>query len=594
MRILRDVSGFAAEVEPIGFPRRSLFRAALRQRPQVKILVGLLVLVSTGLGVAVPWMQRMFVNGLGEGALHLTWVFLAFAATLAAQGILYMYRMIALREGLLLQKSLSQAVYRKAISLAHSERAGRTVGELITYYAQDVATASLLIEDVFPQLLTGIIPLALAPLVLGFMLDVPLGGILTILIANLMITVWLGFRQAHFFVLNKRNAQHRLALVNEWLQNIRILRVLGWVGSFEEEIRQRREQESADRLRMVTNGSTMNSLTQTVPFLLNLVTVLSLIATRGRALSPGDVFAVLWIFGVFLARPLRFIPFILVTWNDVATSARRLAKFLLLPDESDVLGVPQGTLHPEAREAALAVENLELVLDNRKVLSDVSFQCGDGEFVAIVGEVGSGKSLLLQSLLRAVPATFARYRLGGDDALRLSLQDLRSCFVLAPQDAFIMSSSLRDNVAFEYHTSESLDSELADTLRLAEFDPDREHLLDGLSTQIGERGVNLSGGQRQRVNLARCIHFGRPIVLLDDSLSAVDVETERRLQERLLNGHWRNHTRILVTHRLSILPHVDRILVLENGRLVEQGTPQELLEHSPRLAHLAATARGSR
>ena len=139
-----------------------------------------------------------------------------------------------------------------------------------------------------------------------------------------------------------------------------------------------------------------------------------------------------------------------------------------------------------------------------------------------------------------------------------------------------MSASLRENVAFIYDMRPDGDDQIEESLRLAQFEVLNERVENGLATEIGERGVNLSGGQKQRVSLARVHYHQAPILLLDDCLSAIDVDTEERLVTQLLDGAWRDRTRILATHRLTILNRVDRILFMQEGRILDQGTLQEL------------------
>ncbi len=223
---------------------------------------------------------------------------------------------------------------------------------------------------------------------------------------------------------------------------------------------------------------------------------------------------------------------------------------------------------------------MNLTLSGKPILHRVSFQLKPGELVAVVGEVGSGKSMLALSLLGETSASFDAFRIGNEDALRLSVIERRRRFGFVPQDGFVASASLRDNVVFNYGAGPEHDEEIRRSLRLSQFDIDRESLPEGLETEIGERGVNLSGGQRQRVALARAHFYDRPILILDDSLSAVDVDTEKKLLADLIEGDWKDRTRLLITHRLSVLPDVHRILFLEHGRLTADGTFEELLRSS--------------
>jgi ABC-type multidrug transport system fused ATPase/permease subunit len=134
-----------------------------------------------------------------------------------------------------------------------------------------------------------------------------------------------------------------------------------------------------------------------------------------------------------------------------------------------------------------------------------------------------------------------------------------------------------------------MDNSVGRSLRSSQFNLSFEGISEGLATEIGERGVNLSGGQRQRINLARAHHNPRDIILMDDCLSAVDVDTERALIEDLFLHQWKGATRILVTHRLSILPHVDKVIFMEGGEIADHGTFQELLKRSRKFASFVST-----
>lgn len=278
-------------------------------------------------------------------------------------------------------------------------------------------------------------------------------------------------------------------------------------------------------------------------------------------------------------------PWLFTFLFDGWTSLTRLAEILSLSNEENQARSPsfQKLTLPlnTSAQPILSVTGLNLEIRGKRILDDVSFDLKSGEFVAIAGPVGAGKSMLLLSLLGESNATFYRYRLGENDARTMNLDQLRQFYTFVPQEGFIMSASLRDNVAFDYGVPESADLEILRHLQRAQFVPDQERLAEGLSTEIGERGVNLSGGQRQRVSLARVDYYQSPLLLLDDSLSAVDVETEKRLMEGLITGVWKHRTRLMVTHRLSVLPKADRVLYLQNGKLVGNGSHAKLLKSLP-------------
>ena len=207
-------------------------------------------------------------------------------------------------------------------------------------------------------------------------------------------------------------------------------------------------------------------------------------------------------------------------------------------------------------------------------LSDVHLTVEPGELVVVVGRTGSGKTTLLDALarLRALPSGTVFF--GGVDVTELPLSTVRSKIGYAPQDAFLFSRSLEENVAFG--RPEAGRAAVARALEVACFDTEVDAFPEGLDTMVGERGVTLSGGQRQRTTLARALLAERPLLVLDDTLSAVDTETETRILDALL-GDAQRPTIIMATHRLACAARADRILVLEDGRLVEEGTETELL-----------------
>ncbi|RYZ68907.1 MAG: ATP-binding cassette domain-containing protein [Proteobacteria bacterium] len=263
---------------------------------------------------------------------------------------------------------------------------------------------------------------------------------------------------------------------------------------------------------------------------------------------------------------------------------------------SDSIAVtPEASLPIEKPEPyAIEVEGLSLEIAGQKLLSDIDFKIAPGEFVAIVGEVGSGKSLLVLSLAGETGAQFKKFELQSPsvakNALTLPLDERRRHFAFVGQEGFVMSASLRENVIFRYE-AEGDSTQVVRSLETAQFRVNGEHLTNGLETEIGERGVNLSGGQRQRVALARAHYLDRPIFLLDDCLSAVDVDTERQLITNLIDGAWAGRTRLLITHRLSVLEKVDRIFFMEDGRIVDRGSFAELLERSAKMRDYVASVR---
>ena len=212
-----------------------------------------------------------------------------------------------------------------------------------------------------------------------------------------------------------------------------------------------------------------------------------------------------------------------------------------------------------------------------EALRDVHLAIPRGSRVAIVGPVGSGKSTLVHLLARVYAAPKGTIFLDGRDLLDYPVETVRRSIGLVPQEAFLFSRSLKSNVAFG--RPEASDAEVDSAVQLSRLSADLPQLPSGIETVVGERGFTLSGGQRQRATLARAALIEPTILLLDDSLSSVDADTERAILENL-DTELHGRTCLLVTHRASTLASMDRIVVLDEGRVVEDGSHRELLENN--------------
>ncbi|MGG4212194.1 ABC transporter transmembrane domain-containing protein [Paenibacillus sp. FSL L8-0638] len=208
-------------------------------------------------------------------------------------------------------------------------------------------------------------------------------------------------------------------------------------------------------------------------------------------------------------------------------------------------------------------------------LSHVSLDLKRGETLGVVGRTGSGKSTLLKQLLHEYPTGSGDILISGIRLEDIAVEQLHSWIGYVPQEQILFSKSVRENIQFGKPHAD--DDDIMEAIRTAAFDQDLGTLSDGLDTLVGEKGIALSGGQKQRVSLARAFIGDPDILLLDDALSAVDARTEARIIDNIRRKR-SGKTTLISTHRLSAVEHADRIVVLEQGRIIEEGTHSELLQ----------------
>jgi ATP-binding cassette subfamily B multidrug efflux pump len=339
-----------------------------------------------------------------------------------------------------------------------------------------------------------------------------------------------------------------------------------------------------NQLKLVRVSSLFQAL---IPFLGALSLVVTLVfggyLTIHHRISLGN-FVALTLYIRMMVTPLQQIGNVINTMQRSRASLERI---------NDLLAV-QGDIRESESARPLRMDCAAIEIDgltfsypdaDRAALRDIRLRVEPGKTLGILGKTGSGKTTLVKLLLRIYDPPAGTIRIGGVDIRDLTLQSLRDQIAYVPQEGFLFSTTIRDNIAF-YRRDSALD-QVEEAARQAQIYRSIAEFPDGFETKLGERGITLSGGQRQRTSLARGLIKRSPILILDDSVSAVDAVTEKRIIDAIRKER-ANKTTIVIAHRISALKHADEIVVLDEGAVVQRGTHEQLLREGGLYAALHA------
>ncbi|SFV07187.1 ATP-binding cassette, subfamily B [Methylobacterium sp. 174MFSha1.1] len=287
-------------------------------------------------------------------------------------------------------------------------------------------------------------------------------------------------------------------------------------------------------------------------------------------LSAGGFVGFLLLVGVFY-RPLEKISAVVETYPKGIAGFRRY--MALLATAPDIVDRP-GAIPAPAFRGEIRFEGVQFGYGGRPVLDGVDLAVGAGETVAFVGPSGAGKTTLCSLVPRFYDVEAGRITIDGHDIRDLTLSSLRSQIGIVQQDVFLFAGTIRENIA--YGRLDASEAEILEAAHRARLDALIAMLPDGLDTVVGERGVKLSGGQKQRLAIARVFLKNPPVLILDEATSALDTETEREIQQAL-SELTEGRTTLVIAHRLATIRHADRIAVVSNGRILEQGSHEALV-----------------
>ncbi|XP_040290615.1 canalicular multispecific organic anion transporter 1-like [Bufo bufo] len=557
------------------FPKSWLYKTLIKTNVNILLQSAFFKLVHDLLVFVSPQILKAMVSFTSNPEEYL-WKGFFYAALLLVTALiqslcLQQYFQGCFVMGMRVRTTLTAAVYKKALTVSNAIRKESTVGETVNLMSAD-AQKFMDLTNYIHLLWSSPLQMVVSVVFLWAELGPSVMAGLGVMILLIPINAVLATKSKTFQMKNMKNKDKRLKIMNEILNGIKILKLYAWEPSFEKQVQEIREKELKDMLRFAYLFSVSMFIFTCAPFLVSVASfAVYVVVDPKNILNAERAFTSISLFNI-LRFPLSMLPMLISTMVQTNVSSARLEKYLGGDDLDNSAISNDPTV-----DAAIQFSDASFTWEpgTSPAVKNVNLNIKEGNLVAVVGGVGSGKSSLVSSMLGEMDHVYGHINIKGSVAY-------------VPQQAWIQNATLRDNILFGSPLDEARYQRVLEGCALL---PDLEMLPGGDMSEIGEKGINLSGGQKQRVSLARAVYQNTDIYILDDPLSAVDAHVGKHIFEKVVgpNGLLKNKTRILVTHGVSFLKHTDEIVVLVNGGVTETGSYKTLLANNGAFAEFLKT-----
>jgi ATP-binding cassette, subfamily B, multidrug efflux pump len=555
--------------------------AYLRPHWRATVFGVLTLLIVNSLGVYIPLLIRRSIDKF-QGTFSMTQVAQDAALLLVLASIMWVIRVqsrtLMFGVGRQVEFDLKQKLFAHLLQLEPAYFETHTIGDLINRATSDVENVRRLlgfailsgVNTLFAYALT--VPLMLSinvPLTLAALCVFPLMLILVHLFSDRLRTQQMDVQQ---------ELSNLSELIQEDMSGIALIKIYAQEDNERQAFRQRNQRLLAANLLLARSRSLLFPMVGSVAYVSILIMIwLGAGAIAAKQLSIGD-FIALVLYVERLVFPTALLGFTITTYQRGEVSVDRVEAILTvqptIQDAPAAIALPSDQVRGELTAKHLTYR---FAGADTAALQDVNFTIAPGETVAIVGPIGSGKSTLANALPRLLDIAPGQLFLDGYDVTQLRLHDLRAAIAYVPQESFLFSTLIKNNIRYGVPLAGQTAVEAA--AEDAQIHSEIQNFPQHYDTLVGERGITLSGGQRQRTALARALIIDAPVLILDDALSSVDNQTATQILQNLMTGT-RHRTVVFISHQLAAAATADRILVMDQGRIVQLGTHAELASQS--------------